>query len=100
MVEFEIELGLKELYTLKNFSFDIINSGSADLNILDITTSSPNVQLTYIKTPFVIMLSTSYTINGYLKILNTGNSIKNDYIEFSVSYINEDSTIVYDTYRY
>ena len=54
MIEFEIELGLKELYTLKNFSFDINNTGSADLNIIDVTTSSNNIQMGYIKTPFVI----------------------------------------------
>ena len=27
MISYDIDLGLKELYTLKNFSFDIVNNG-------------------------------------------------------------------------
>jgi len=100
MNEFNINLGLKELYTLKNFSFDIINTGSADLQVDDITTSSENVQLSYIKTPFIIMIDTTYSIFGYLKILNNGISNNNDYIDFNVSYLTGDGTRVYDTYRY
>lgn len=100
MIEFNIELGLRELYNLSNFSFDIINTGSADLQIEDIIVSSENVQLSYIKTPFIIMLDTSFSLFGYLKILNNGNSYQMDYIDFLVSYLSEGNERVYDTHRY
>jgi hypothetical protein len=100
MIEFNIDLGLRELYSLSNFSFDIINTGSADLQVEDINISSENIQLSYIKTPFIIMLDTAFSLFGYLKILNKGNSFQKDYIDFEVSYITEENEKIYDTYRY
>jgi hypothetical protein len=64
MLEFNIDIGLKELWSLKNFSFDIINNGSADLQINDIIVSSNNIQIPYIATPFIIMQNVAYTLSG------------------------------------
>lgn len=98
MNEYSVELGIKELYTLKNFSFDIINQGSADLQVDDIT-STENISLDYINTPFTIVKDTSYNMRGYIKIINIGDSINNDYIDLNVSY-NDGNEILTDVYRY
>jgi len=100
MENFDIDIGSRELYSLKNFSFDIINNGSADLQIDSITVSSTNVELPYINTPFIIMQNTTYTIFGYIKILNAAISNRVDYIDFNVSWINEHTIRIYDVYRY
>lgn len=100
MLEFNIDIGLKELWSLKNFSFDIINNGSADLQINDIIVSSNNIQIPYIATPFIIMQNVAYTLSGQIKILNNGKSYKNDYIDFIVSYIDEHNIVNDDVYRY
>ena len=98
MEEYSVELGIKELYTLKNFSFDIINQGSADLQVDDIT-STDNIQLEYINTPFTIVKDTSQSVKGYIKVINIGDSINNDYIDLNVSY-NDGENILTDVYRY
>jgi hypothetical protein len=100
MENFDIDIGSRELYSLKNFSFDIINNGSADLQIDSITVSSTNVELPYINTPFIIMQNTTYTIFGYIKILNAAISNRVDYIDFNVSWLNEHTIRIYDVYRY
>jgi hypothetical protein len=100
MLEFNINLESKEVYTLKNFSFDIHNNGSADLQIDDIRTSSNNVSTIYTKTPFIIPQNKFYTLSGYLKIINIGDSTGNDYIECDVSWTDEFGETVTDVYRY
>lgn len=100
MENFDIDIGSRELYSLKNFNFDIINSGSADLQVDSIVTSSINIELPYINTPFIVMKNTRYTIFGYIKIINRSLSNRLDYIDFNVSQINEDTTTMYDIYRY
>jgi len=98
MNEYSVELGIKELYTLKNFGFDIINQGTADLQIDDIT-STDNLNIEYINTPFTIVKDTSYNLKGYIKIINIGNSINKDYIDLTVSY-NDGNDEYSDIYRY
>lgn len=98
MITTNINIGLKELYTLKNFSFDIHNSGTADLNILSVTYSD-NIKMSNVSTPFSIIKDTSYTVNGYIKIVNVNNSIGNDYIDYYVSYTDDEGDHT-DTYRY
>jgi len=85
MENFDIDIGSRELYSLKNFNFDIINSGSADLQVDSIVTSSINIELPYINTPFIVMKNTRYTIFGYIKIINRSLSNRLDYIDFNVS---------------
>jgi hypothetical protein len=98
MQEYDVNLGIKELYTLKNFNFDIINQGSADLNVTDITTTS-NIDINYISTPFTIVQDTSFNMIGYVKIVNVGDSYREDHIDFNVSY-NDGEVIQTDVYRY
>jgi hypothetical protein len=98
MQEYNVNLGIKELYTLKSFNFDIINQGSTDLNVTDITTT-PNIDIDYISTPFTIVQDTSFNMTGYIKIINIGDSYKKDCIDFSVSY-NDGNVIQTDTYKY
>jgi hypothetical protein len=52
MQEFNLDIGQMNLYTLKNFSFEILNSGSADMQVDSIKTSSDNISLIYTNTPF------------------------------------------------
>jgi len=85
MVNFDIDIGSRELYSLKNFNFDIINNGSADLQVDSIAASSINIELPYINTPFIVMQNTRYTIFGYIKIINRSISHHIDYIDFNVS---------------
>jgi hypothetical protein len=98
MNEYNVELGIKELYTLKNFSFDIINQGTADLQI-DEVTATDNLKLEYVNTPFTIVKDTSYNMNGYIKVINIGDSVGKDYIDLNVSY-NDGNEIINDVYRY
>lgn len=100
MIEFNIDIGLKELQTFKNFTFDIVNNGSADLQVDEIIISSDNIQLPYIATPFIIIQNSTYPLSGYIKILNNGNSFHNDYIDFNISYTDEMNVIHTDVYRY
>lgn len=98
MQEQDVDLGIKELYTLKNFNFNIINQGNADLNITDITTTL-NIDINYINTPFTIVQDTSFNMIGYIKIINVGDSYRKDYIDFNVAY-NDGEVIQTDIYRY
>lgn len=100
MQEFNIDLGTKEIYSLKNQGFDIFNNGSADLQVDSIKLSSNNIIMTYTKTPFNIIMSKSYTLSGYLKIVLFGDSTGIDYIECDVSWLNEFGERQYDKHRY
>ena len=95
---FYVDIGIKELYTLKNFSFDIVNSGSADITVLNVTTTE-NIKMDFISTPFSIIKDSVYNINGYIKIVNINEVTNVEYIDFYVSY-NNGSEIIYETYRY
>lgn len=100
MLEFNINLGTKEIYSLKNQSFDIHNNGSADLQIDSIRLSSSNVVMLYTKTPFLILQNKFYTLNGYLKIITFDDSTGVDYIECDVSQTDEQGDTQTDVYKY
>lgn len=100
MQEYDIELGEKELYTLKNQSFNINNVGSADLQVDNIKLSSDNIDILYTTTPFYIIQNNSFNFSGYLKIINFNDSTRIDYIECDVSQTNELNEKIYDVYRY
>ncbi len=100
MQEFNVDLGTKEIYSLKNQSFDIANNGSADLSVDSINLSSDNIVMTFTKTPFQIIQNMTYSLSGYLKILTFEDSTAVDYIECDVSWLDEYGDTQTDVYRY
>jgi hypothetical protein len=97
MVIFSVDIGVKELYTLKSFNFYINNIGSADLKVNSISISS-NLTVDFISTPFIIVKDSSYNFSGTIKIVNF-DATNLDFVDLFVSYNNgiED---VSDIYRY
>ncbi len=85
MQNFNVELGNKELYTAKNFSFDLVNIGSADLNIENITLSNKNIKMIFTKTPMTVLKNKSFTFVGYLNIVEFGDSTNVDYMDLDIS---------------
>ena len=85
MQYFTIDLGPKELFSLKNFTFEIQNNGSADLSVDTISPSSKDISLISTSLPFYIIQNKAYTVNGYLKVLYQGDISGNYYIDFGVS---------------
>ena len=100
MEYFDVDIGLRELYSLKNFNFDIINNGSADIDINRISTSSENIEIPFINLPFTIMQNSTYSMYGYIKILNNDKSFHNDYIDLDISFKDENGYVNTDVYRY
>lgn len=100
MQEFNIDLGIKEIFSLKNFSFDIYNNGSADLQVNSIIASSPDIILVAASIPIQIIQNTSFTPSGYLKILYQGDQTNVYYIDFHVSWTNELGVLQTDVHRY
>jgi hypothetical protein len=100
MQEFNIDIGQMNLFTLKNFSFEIQNNGSADIQVDNINVSSNNISLLFTKTPFYILQNTSFTASGYLKIIHYGDSTRYDYIDLNVSWKDEVNVTHTDIQRY
>ena len=100
MIINNVNLGIKKVFTNSYLTFDVVNNGTTDLFVYDVTTSSNNIFLNYINLPITIPSSNNQTINGYLKILNMNDSTNNDYIDLFTYYINDSHNKVYETYRY
>ena len=100
MQEFTIDLGPKEVFTLKNFSFNVQNTGSADLSVNSVHVSSNDITLLSTSVPFQIIQNSSYSPNGYLKILYQGDTTAKYHIDFNVSQTDETNVMQTDVLRY